>query len=411
MSILNCLNLKKKYVLGCSGGPDSMALFAMLLKSKINFVIAFINYHKRVVSDNEEKMVLNFSLEHNIPFYHMDAVKKTGNGNFQAWARTARYDFFVYLCKKYQLDGIIIAHHKDDLIETYLMQQKRKGIYDYYGLQAQTYYQNIPLIRPLLNYRKKDLLAYCQKNNIPYSIDESNLHDDYSRNKIRHEIVEKLSDIQIEKLCKQIDDLNKENKKKNIKVNKYISSQDNFFQIDKFMKIDSELQKRIIYSLLKKEAIFTSGKEIENIIKFIIAKNTEGIYEFSSSDLKIFKNYNYFELSYIKKTPYKFVLYKEDVVSNEYVYFDLKNNAKTFFIKEDSYPLTITNVDKIEYVIIGKIKKKVNRILIDEKIPLKFRLNWPCIKDKTGKIIFIPRKSKIYSPTILDKVIFIMKEK
>ena len=210
------LSKEKRYLLACSGGPDSMSLFKMLLKNNISFDVAFVNYHKRKESVLEEESVRNYCLENNINFHLLDTRNLICKGNFQSWARNVRYEFFYSLVKERGLDAILVAHQKDDVVETYIFQQKRKGSYSYYGINYETYYKDVFIIRPLLNFRKKELENYCIKNDVPYFIDSSNLKDDYSRNKIRHMIVEKLSDIEIGNIIKEINYKNKielENKK------------------------------------------------------------------------------------------------------------------------------------------------------------------------------------------------------
>lgn len=64
---------------------------------------------------------------------------------------------------------------------------------DYYGLSKKNCIYNVKVIRPLLNKSKKQLIKYCDNNKIVYGIDESNLNNDYERNRIRHQEVEKLS--------------------------------------------------------------------------------------------------------------------------------------------------------------------------------------------------------------------------
>ncbi len=397
----------KHYVLACSGGPDSMALFHMLLKKHISFSVALVNYHKRDVSDNEEKMVKNYCLKHQIKFYHADALKNTKE-NFQSWARKFRYEFFVDLAKIEKADGILVAHHLDDLLETYLFQKKRKGIYAFYGINSLTYYKDIPVIRPLLKYRKKELLEYCLDNNVPYSIDESNLKNDYTRNKIRHQIVEKLTPSEIEKLLLEIETLNKKNKEEENIVEEYLS-QENMYNLIQFKIYSYDVQKKIIYKVMFKHKKNCTGREIDNIISFLNSYNNNAVYAIEKPMLKIYKNYGFWEIKNIKELSYKYKIYEKTIFESDLVYFNLDGFEDKFFIKDNSYPLTITNVKKDESVKIGNLNKKVNRLFIDEKIPLKYRDIWPCIKDANGKIIFFPRKQKIIDKQS-EKIIFELKD-
>ena len=115
------LDKNKKYILGCSSGPDSMCLFSLLLKENINFVVANIDYNYREGSIEETELVRNYCEQNNIDFYTKSVQYSTNFHNFEAWAREIRYDFFNELGEKLNIENILIAHNQDDLIETYLL--------------------------------------------------------------------------------------------------------------------------------------------------------------------------------------------------------------------------------------------------------------------------------------------------
>ena len=145
---------KNKYVVAVSGGTDSMALLSMMLEKKCSLVVAFVNYHTRKESDKEEDMVKSFCALHNVKCYVKDAYSSSKKGNFEAWARDVRYAFFKEVYTKEKASSLIVAHHKDDLIETYLMQKKRGAIVSYYGIKETTTINAMKVARPLLSYRK-----------------------------------------------------------------------------------------------------------------------------------------------------------------------------------------------------------------------------------------------------------------
>lgn len=385
------LSKEKRYLLACSGGPDSMSLFKMLLKNNISFDVAFVNYHKRKESVLEEESVRNYCLENNINFHLLDTRNLICKGNFQSWARNVRYEFFYSLVKERGLDAILVAHQKDDVVETYIFQQKRKGNYSYYGINYETYYKDVLVIRPLLNFRKKELENYCIKNDVPYFIDSSNLKDDYSRNKIRHMIVEKLSDIEIGNIIKEINYKNKielENKKY---ANDFIHDK-KVFSISEFDNNTDSIKEKIIYILLSKYKKKITGREISEILNFILSNKNTGAIKITQK-CYLYKNYGVFYFADENKMI-THVVDEPRIIDEELFYFDLEKGVDKFFIKNDSYPLTITNPKKDEKVKIGSIEKKVNRLFIDEKIPLDLRKVWPVIKDKNGKIIYFPRKKE-----------------
>ena len=88
------LNKKDKYILGCSSGPDSMALFYMLLNGNYNFIVCNIDYNYRDKSYEETDLVREECKKYNIPFYTKSVLFQPNFGNFEAWARDIRYDYF-----------------------------------------------------------------------------------------------------------------------------------------------------------------------------------------------------------------------------------------------------------------------------------------------------------------------------
>ena len=203
------LDKNKTYLLACSYGPDSMALFSMLLNEGYKFEAAFVNYHLREESNDEQRGFIAFCDQKNIKYHILD-VKENPIGNVESWCRKIRYEFFKKIIKQNGLDGLVVGHHQDDHLETYLLQKQRNSIVNCFGLNEKTMIFDVDVYRPLLNYSKKELLECCEKNSIPFSIDKTNLENHYSRNIIRHNVVEKMSKEEREKLLKEIDSKNNE---------------------------------------------------------------------------------------------------------------------------------------------------------------------------------------------------------
>lgn len=185
--------MNKKYLAAVSGGPDSMALLDIYKK---NIKVAIhVNYQKRVDSDCDEKIVESFCKTNKIDFVCLkvssEMYANTKNNNFQAAARSIRYEYFQLIAKKYNLFDIYVAHHLDDFLETALMQKARESKNFFYGIKKNSNYLNLIIHRPLINCSKNMLLSYCKKNNINYAVDSTNETDVYERNRIRKEIINK----------------------------------------------------------------------------------------------------------------------------------------------------------------------------------------------------------------------------
>ena len=196
------LSKNKKYVLGVSGGPDSMALLDLFRKQGYQGVVALVNYHKRVDSTQDYEVVKEYCKQHNIPLAYKE-IFSYDEGNFQAQARVLRYDFYKEIAILYQCEAVLLAHHYDDFLETVLMQKNRHQEDGYWGILETSNYQGLTVLRPLLACTKQQLLDYCIHHQIAYRIDSSNLESDYTRNKIRNQELAKYTKEMKEELYNQ----------------------------------------------------------------------------------------------------------------------------------------------------------------------------------------------------------------
>ena len=213
------LDKNKRYLLACSFGPDSMALFDMLNKKHYSFEVAHVNYHLREESNAEEAGLREYCKIKGVKihvFQNLVAFKS----NIEANCREVRYDFFSKLYKEYKFDALLVAHNQDDLIETYLLQKKRKNLVFHYGLAEFNEIKGMKVIRPLLSFRKKELLDRCDELSIPYTIDKTNLLTIFERNKIRINVVSKMSDEERKDIILEINGQNAKLQKTINKLNK-----------------------------------------------------------------------------------------------------------------------------------------------------------------------------------------------
>ena len=191
-----CKNLtssKKIFVLGLSGGMDSMALLYLLKNFKENnknFKIevfpVIIDHNLRQVSSKEayevKKIANNLGFSTNIKKVH----SKIPTGNVQNWARKKRRDL---LCESaYKLSAyLLLAHHFDDQAETLFMRfTKKSGLEGLQGMRSISFWNGISIIRPLLFFTKKQLRSYVENNNINFFEDTSNSMLKFERVKTRY---------------------------------------------------------------------------------------------------------------------------------------------------------------------------------------------------------------------------------
>lgn len=402
----NCI-----YLIAVSGGPDSMALLNMLKNQGYQLVICHVNYHKRKESNYEQEKIEEYGKINHFPVHVLDTSSLKIEGNFQAWAREVRYKFFKKQYDAYKAQGIFVAHQEDDHIETYLMQKRRHNIVSYYGINKENHIYGMKIIRPLLDFSKSELLDYCLRNQLFYSIDSSNLTDAYLRNKIRHHIVEKLSKEERNQLVLEI-------KKKNQELEKYYQKAQDFLtkkekRVELFKKMDEMTQNIFLFLYICQHLPFISSKlsysRILEIKKILYSKKPN-VRILLYPPYYFMKTYDTFSISEsINSYDYVYIINEPQLVDTKEFRVDLTRDTSPLNIYPYSYPLTIRNVRKGDVVKFGEIHKKVNRILIDEKIAPELRKKYPVILDCNGNIVYIPLYRSNNQKVIANKLNFMLK--
>ncbi len=371
--------LRKRVLIGVSGGPDSMALLDMM-KDKYEVYVAHVNYHHRDSALRDELIVEDYCRKYDIPYFKRDYVE-VECGNFQENARIFRYEFYKEIIDKYDLDCVMLAHHKDDLIETYLMQKKRNSHVYYYGLKRSVNNFGIKIVRPLLKYTKDDLKDYCDNHGIIYGIDESNLSDDYQRNRIRHDVIEKMSLRKKNELVREINSINKENNRLNKECISFINKRSRIPVVE-FLSYEDKI--RLLRIFL---GVSISRKQANELIRQI---STTKSFEVLIEDKYLCLEYGYVEV-YKKEDDYSYELL--DIEYFKTKYFKLCKSGKTiesFNVSEDDFPLTIRNYKEGDSIKLRYGTKKINRFFIDNKISYRERKMWPVVVNSAGTAIFVP---------------------
>lgn len=374
-----------KYVVGVSGGSDSMALLHMCKMYGIEVVVAHMNYHKRESANRDEKIVCTFCQLHNIPF---ESASPQGNcqGNFQAYARQERYLFYQQVLDKYQCDGVLLAHHQDDVIETYLMQKQRGSISDYYGIQGEVQLYGMQVYRPLLDKTKKDLEMYCKYHEIEYGIDESNLSDDYIRNTIRHHIVEKMTIEERSACLKEINQKNKELKAKKLTIQKFLQD----WNQSKDVLISQQNQVEILHEWIYQECglrlamshVKSLCSQIQGKRQWVQSLNKD--YDFVCDTYEL-------HIQYKKDISYNYSLQKGEMINGKYFSMDTQGPSTcAVTLKDEDYPITIRNAQPSDAIVLRFGTKKLSRFFIDRHIPLSKRRVWPVVVNNMGEIVMIP---------------------
>jgi len=380
------LDLNKKYLLGISGGCDSMCLLSLCIKNKLNVVVAHVNYKRRDNADKEQKIVENFCNQNNITCY-VDYPKQNEKGNFENWAREARYNFYQEIYEKEKCDVLLLGHQLDDHIETYLMALERKSHGWYYGIKKENHHHGMNIIRPLLDYRKKDTRAYCEENNVAYGDDESNFSDDYTRNKIRHALVEPATDKQIQTWKDEMNLLN-ENIQKVLKyiADKYVISQ---ISIEQYKQESKQVRHSILRLQIEQYISQPLNQNfIDEIDRQLLACNKLKMPIDSNHCIYQDQGWIY---TYPNEVYYEYKLDKLEYFQTDYFALAKQGTSlQALTVKEEDFPLTIRPAKKDDEIKMRFGSKKCNRIFIDKKILHKDRITYPVVVNKNNEVIFVP---------------------
>ena len=390
------LNLEKnkKYLLACSYGPDSMALFDMLYKEGYKFAVAHVDYHLREEATDEEINLRNYCLMNGIGIYVKSVTEDLGESNLEKKCRDIRYNFFIDIIKEKGFDALLVAHQEDDLIETYLMQQRRKNLVNYFGIKEISYFTDVEIIRPLLKYRKGELLMYCKMFNVPYAIDKTNLEDHFLRNQIRHQVVEKMSNEERNNLLKEIEE---ENQKLAAILEKVAQIKTN--SIEEYNRLnDIEFLYAIVAMGRKIKEDFVISKEQGAELRKVLLSDKPNI-SLAVDGLVFVKEYDSFYIQEeVTQTDYEFVMNEPGVLDNEYIFIDFRKDSSNRNVSLADYPITIRNARNDDLIVIKDYSKELRRMFIDWKMPASLRSRWPVIINKEGKIIYVPRYQKDFKP-------------
>ena len=179
------------HLVAVSGGADSVALLLILKQLNYRIEAAHCNFHLRgEESYRDEQFVKTLCKEQDIPLHliHFDTKEYASvhQVSIEMAARELRYRYFHQLCQDIGASTVCVAHHRDDAVETLLMNLLRgSGIHGLTGIRP----KNGIIVRPLLSVSRKEIEAFLDSIGQDYVVDSTNLVDDVLRNKIRLQVL------------------------------------------------------------------------------------------------------------------------------------------------------------------------------------------------------------------------------
>ncbi|WP_424153899.1 tRNA lysidine(34) synthetase TilS [Staphylococcus debuckii] len=199
--------------LAVSTGVDSMVLLNLLTTELSHtyrkLTVLHVNHGIREASKEEETFIRAYCKDHHIPLHvhHLDLSELTLQGkSIQSKAREQRYAWFMTQMAEVDANVLMTAHHQDDQLETIFYRiMTGRTTRSPLGMSEKEAYSGIRLVRPLLNVSKAKIRAYQQRHRVPYHEDASNEDNHYVRNDIRNRLfpaIEENSQLDVAQLLK-----------------------------------------------------------------------------------------------------------------------------------------------------------------------------------------------------------------
>lgn len=417
----NLIEKNDKILIALSGGPDSICLLDIMIKLKdeynLTLYAAHLNHRIRGIDAQEDSLFCQkICKKNNVTFFvkniDIPELAVQQSRGVEEVARDVRYDMFFDIKNKLGINKIAVAHNLDDQAETMLMKMFRgSGIQ---GLRGIDYKRKDGIIRPLLDIYKSQINEYCDVNNLNPRIDKTNFESDYSRNKVRLDLIPYIENNYCENI-KQIlsrtanvirDDYNyiEEVSKEHYELLVKNKSDDEIIlDLPLLKNTDTAIQKRVI-----RLAILDIMGNLNNVENVHIVDSLSLLEKSDGKIINLPKNLK----AYIKNEDY--VITTKNQENEEITYeYKIEINGKTVVNEigltvttsvlpaKDSLALPVSkyikvfDYDKIVgslYVRSRKIgdklspigltgTKKIKDILINKKIPADTKYMFPIISD------------------------------
>lgn len=423
--------LGNRILLAVSGGKDSVLMLHLFKAIGVEVGVAHCNFNLRAdEAQRDENFVKMLASSLNLPFYvtHFDTKKYASENKIstQMAARLLRYAWFEEIRIKENYDYIALAQHQNDAVETVLINLTRgTGISGLHGILP----KRDRLIRPLLFLNRQQIDQLIDRNNLSFVEDSSNLSTNYTRNKIRLQVIPHLQEINpnLEKT--------------------FAENIARFSEIEDFLALRiKKIAEKII--VRKGDGIYISLNKIANLnpqklLLFELLKPynfTETVILEILTNLSSVSGTHFFSTSHqaiINRSDLVIVERQEDVFKNQYFHpvtntikFGAHEISQVFtddlkfevdkrkaFVDLDKliFPLILRNWQNGDkFIPLGMRNfKKISDFFIDEKVPIHLKTSTPILINGNGDVLWIAgmRQDNRYKLTATTKKVAIFELK
>lgn len=219
----------KRIILSLSGGVDSMVLLEILhdisIYRSLSIIACHLNYKNRSESDEEEKFLEEYCAKRGIVLISRNMNIKRGEikrSEYEKYTRKFRYAFYLELSREYNASGVMLAHHKDDIVENVFNNIMRGGreISDLRVLCEKNTILGVAVYRPFIDHEKTDVYDIAHTYSVPYFKDTTPHWS--CRGKMRRTIFPALSDCYTEKFQSSLLQFSEEGEMLGKIIDKYI---------------------------------------------------------------------------------------------------------------------------------------------------------------------------------------------
>jgi tRNA(Ile)-lysidine synthase len=412
---------EKKLLIAISGGLDSVVLTHLFSELNFDISLAHCNFQLREEESNlDEEFVKKISQKSSNQIFTIKFNTKEFSTkkklSTQIAARELRYNWFQELIEEHHFDFVLTAHHADDNLETFIINLTRgTGLDGFTGIPK----INRNIVRPLLAFSREEISTYAEANNIQWREDASNASTKYIRNKIRHQIVPVLKEINpnlLETFAKTSENLQESKQIIEDRIadisGKVIQSEKTILKID-ISKINNLSNPKAYLHQLLRSYNFTEWNDVYNLLSAQSGKQI-----FSKTHV-LLKDRDFLILSTKKNSPLSEVKLKIEQSTLEIlkpihlIFEDIKQksteNKQTIYVDKNllKYPLIVRKRENGDYFYpLGmQGKKKLSKYFKDEKFSIIEKENTWVLCNSNNEIIWVinHRQDKRFSINDLTK--------
>ncbi len=409
---------KDKILIGVSGGRDSIALLHVLYRLGYDIVVAHCNFHLRGEESNRDsEFVTKHVQDMDVPFYTIDfdteLYARQNKLSIEMAARELRYEWFESLLKLTGCKYIAVAHHADDVVETFLINITRgTGLHGLTGIKA----KNGNIVRPFLRITRNDINDYIYDNGLDYVEDSTNSEVVYVRNKVRNIIIPALETINPSFRTSTIQSIENLTRAQNFVMHYVEILRDEIVEHREGMDVlDIEKIRTapepiyVLYEVLKPYGF--SASTVYNIFTCIFEENSSGKQFYSASGIRALRDRDKLFIQLQKEDNEMYADEQEEYeIRNVAAFFNLNLkfmaeifDSNSFTIVKDknvccvdykklTFPLTLRKWKQADsFCPFGmKGRKKLSDFFVDQKLSLFEKENtWILTDGKCGDIIWV----------------------